>query len=92
MFCLHALCEIAQYSVEDLIITRSKFIYKQEHELSSDDLVRNRIIHSLIKQSDIPSLLKKEKIRYSLDSKLIKDIFLSFKKTEEYRKYTNKEE
>lgn len=84
---LYALKEVIHHSIEDLEITKSKFIFKEEHKLSSDALFNNRISTCLVEHSDIENIMKKEKVRFSIDTKLTKDIFNELKFSEEYKAY-----
>ena len=57
---LYTLKEIIHYSIEDLEITKSKFIFKEEHKLSSNALFNNRISKCIVEHSDIENIMKKE--------------------------------
>ncbi len=84
---LYSLTEVINYSVEDLEITKSKYIFKEEHKLSSDQLFENRISKCLIEHCGIEDLLKKAKVKFSIDEKLIKSIFIDLKNSEPYQNY-----
>jgi len=89
---MQSLCDLVLYAEDDLVNTKAKFIYKEEHNLSSDELLENRVMISFIKNSDLYNRVKKEKIRANFDRPLIKEIFSSFKNTETYKEYLlNKE-
>ena len=84
---MQSLCDLVHYAEDDLVNIRSKFIYKDEHKLASDKLLENRVMISLINNSDLYDRVKKEKIAASLDKSVIKDIFSALKSTETYKEY-----
>ena len=92
LFCMQSLCDLVNYAEDDLANIRSKFIYKEEHELASDKLLENRVMVSLINNSDLYERVKKEKIAVNLDRSVIKDIFTSLKTTDTYKEYLLNEE
>ncbi len=92
LFCIQSLCDLVLYAEDDLANTKAKFIYKEEHNLSSDELLENKVMISFIKNSDLYDRVKKEKIRANFDRPLIKEIFLSFKNSETYKEYLSNKE